>query len=704
MEKHLQQAQSNVIKIVLFGPESTGKTTLAKALAEHFDTIWVEEYARTYLQNKWDTEQKACEIKDLKPIAIGQIELENKAVQKANELIFLDTNLTVTETYSDIYYGYTEQWLQELVDNLTYDLYFLTQVDVPWEADDLRDSPDNRDTTFEIFKQKLVDKNKAFVVLSGSFDERMSMAISWINDLKIAKSIGLNASQLIELKERNISVLDIKKHHEYISYGMNYTEVVCPATVNHGIHQLDDSAAEFYANYFESNKNNQKIVKFVPASGAASRMFQFLSVFLNDFKKGNETINAYLNRSQNQPLATFLYNREKFAFHNNLINELKLIYPNYEELDDDTKAFYYIDTLLNKKPFEYLKKPKAVLLFHKSENTISTPIEAHFLEGVHYAHNKDRFYIHFTITEEHLPLFEQEISSIKNEIIKTHQMDVNVSYSFQEKSTDTIAFDENKKPLLKEGKYLIFRPSGHGALIKNLNKIDADIVFIKNIDNVSPKNRELDYMYKKALGGQLIFWQQQIFKYLNELKNSVAVSNDLIEEVSIFLKEKLFVPLAADFFKYTKQFKTEHLIEKLNRPIRVCGMVKNEGEPGGGPFWTQNKKGTLSLQILEKTQIDINKPQQKKLVDSSTHFNPVDIVCSVKDYNGMPFDLEKFVDANAGLVVEKNKDGQYLIAYELPGLWNGSMSNWNTIFVEIPLSIFNPVKTVNDLLKPAHQP
>ncbi len=703
MEKNIQQITSKVLRIVLYGPESTGKTTLAQALAQHYNTTWVQEYAREYLQNKWDLEKKICEITDLKPIAKGQIEAENSGLTGAKDLIFLDTNLTVTSTYSDIYYGYTEQWLQDLVDQLSYDLYFLTQVDIPWVADDLRDRPENRDQTFKIFEQRLKTLNKPYVVLSGSHQERLTQAIAWTNDLKLAKSMGLSATDLIKIKQYGIQINQLKEHQNKIINGVHSLLIVRPAAINDGIIVLIKEEVEKYAQFFVDHKKDLTILKFVPASGAASRMFQFLSEFINDYKKGQESINAYINRSQNQALAVFLYNKEKFPFHGSLIKHLKENYPTFDDLEEDTKAYVYVETLLTQKPFEYLKKPKAVLPFHQYPEQLFTPIHEHFMEGVHYANNHHKAFIHFTLSENHIELFQSIINPLKASFQAMYQTEFFVEYSVQDKQTDTIAFQLNGLPFY-DNNQLIYRPSGHGALIKNLNKIEADVIFIKNIDNVSQKDKKLNETYKKALAGQLLYWQHQIFNYIKILENTTQVSTDLINEVVLFLKEKLHTQLATDFFKYTQTYQIEHLVEKLNRPIRICGMVKNEGEPGGGPFWVKDVHGQISLQIVEKSQIDLSKPSQKDMITHSTHFNPVDLVCSLKNYRGEKFDLNKFIDHEAGFIVQKNKDGQVFSAYELPGLWNGSMAHWISLFIEIPLQVFSPVKTVNDLLKPAHQP
>ncbi|MBS4041166.1 MAG: DUF4301 family protein [Flavobacteriales bacterium] len=703
MEEIFKQVNNQLLKIVFYGPESTGKTTLAKQLAAHFQTEWVPEYAREFLQLKWDKTNQICTIEDLKAIAVGHLKAENEAVAKANQWLFLDTDALVTKTYSEMYYGYAESWLEDAVEQLHYDFYFLTDVDVPWEADDLRDKPNERSESFAFFKQKLEENSKPYVVLSGNQEKRFEKALQWLEKVKVAKEIGLNGNQLLELEAHGVSVFYIKEHFQYIQRGIHPAHLVKPATINDGIHPLNEEEAHFYAQFYKENLQKLKVKKFIPASGAASRMFQFLIEFIRDFKLGQETINAYINRSNNQQLSIFLIGKEKFPFYQDLLQHTSQVVENFALLDKDFKDFYLIKELLYAPQFNYINKPKAVLPFHQYPTHFATPLEEHLVEATVYATNQDRSFLHFTITQDHEQLFKEVANEWKPKLERDTQTHITIRYTYQEKSTDTIAFGKDWKPLTDEVGKLIFRPSGHGALLQNLNQLDADVVFIKNIDNVSHNHKQQEMLYKKALAGILLYWQQKIFHYINQLK-AVEVSVQVIKEAESFITQQLQIALAEDFFKYTKEYKIDHLLERLNRPIRVCGMVKNEGEPGGGPFWVMDQKGNTSLQIVEKAQVDLTKINQKEVLEASTHFNPVDLVCGMKNYAGIPFNLNEFTNPNAGFVVEKSKNGKTLLAYELPGLWNGSMANWISIFVEIPLSIFNPVKTVNDLLKPAHQP
>ena len=311
--------------------------------------------------------------------------------------------------------------------------------------------------------------------------------------------------------------------------------------------------------------------------------------------------------------------------------------------------------------------------------------------------------LHFTISEVHKDMFESELKDIKKDLENEINTKFEVSFSYQNKSTDTISITSKDELFRTEDSKLLFRPSGHGALIENLNTLDYDLIFIKNIDNIVVLEQNIEISnYKKMLAGILLQMQKQVFKYLNNLDDE-EISDDEVNNIELFVINRINVELEEVYQGYSLKEKRSYLHTKLNRPIRVCGMVKNEGEPGGGPFWVKDENGIISLQIVEFAQIDIENQKQKNIDDNATHFNPTDLVCGVKNYKGNKFDLTKYVDAKAAFITMKSQNGIDIKALELPGLWNGSMAHWNSIFVEIPVSTFNPVKTVNDLLKPAHQ-
>ncbi|WP_269221683.1 DUF4301 family protein [Flavobacterium sp. IMCC34518] len=707
MEENLEQLAKSgatpIIKVAIFGPESTGKTTLATQLAEYYKTVWVPEFARDYLQEKLDSGRGICDIDDMLPIAYGQTKLENESTLIANKYLFCDTNLLVTKVFSELYYDFCDSLLDKAARAHQYDLFFLTDIDVPWEDDGLRDSPEGRETVFEVFKQSLIDNKKPFITISGNKEIRLKKAVAIIEELTLALQMGFTSLDYLQIYEHGISFENIKNQLAIFNDGILKSILVQPATINNGILKLSEAEFEQKANLFDANKNTFKIKKFVPASGAASRMFKFLSTFLNEFDFGNETINAYINRKKDTELSLFIVGMDKFSFFEAVDLKLKEIYPDFNALERDYKNYYFIKMLLSPKYFDFANKPKGILPFHKYETHVATPIEEHLYECAFYAASNNQSNLHLTVTENHQTQFEDIIKKEKGKIEAKSNTNIEVSYSYQKMETDTIAVDAKNKPFRNEKGMLVFRPGGHGALIENLNAIDADVVFIKNIDNVIQNNIQQISFYKKALAGVLIELQFQIFGFLKTLDNK-EVDSISINEILVFLKKQLNIEWNDDFHEFKLKNQISKLKEILNKPIRVCGMVINEGEPGGGPFWVRGTDGRLTLQIVETSQVDLNNKQQLKILANATHFNPVDLVCGLKNYKGESFDLKRFVDPNSGFIVHKNHAGIDLKAYELPGLWNGAMANWLTVFVEVPLFTFNPVKTVNDLLKQAHQP
>ena len=702
MEKNLKQQKAAIIKIALFGPESTGKTTLAKQLAEHYNTVWVAEYAREYLQEKWDKEQKICESNDMLPIAYGQTKLENEGISVANKYLFCDTNLMVTKVFSEVYYNYCDPLLDQAAREHEYDLFFLTDIDVPWEKDDLRDKAEGRESVFAVFKQSLIDNKKPFITLSGDKNSRLKKAIVIIDDLTIAKTMGLSSVDFVQIYTLGIPISTVQKQLKFLQNGISKINLVAPATLYNGILKLSETEFKQKAAFFDAQKSNLKLLKFVPSSGAASRMFKFLNTFLNEFDFENESINAYINRKKDTELSIFIIGMKKFPFFKAVHKKLKEEFIEFDSLERDYKNYYFIKLLMASDYFDFANKPKGILPFHKYITTIATPIEEHLYECGYYCSSNGNSLLHFTVSENHQDQFQSIINLTKNKVEKESGTAIEVSYSYQNKSTDTLAVDISNNPFRNEMGELLFRPGGHGALIENLNDLNADIIFIKNIDNVIQNNNEKIAWYKKALAGTLLELQQQIFSYLNLIELN-RVEEKQIEEIIPFLKEKLNVVIEDKFDTFTLENKISIIKDSLNRPIRVCGMVKNEGEPGGGPFWVKNENGSVSLQIVESSQVDLNNESQVSILANATHFNPVDLVCGIKNYKNKKFDLNQFVDHNSGFIVEKNTNGKQIKAYELPGLWNGAMAHWLTVFVQVPLITFNPVKTVNDLLKPAHQ-
>lgn len=519
-------------------------------------------------------------------------------------------------------------------------------------------------------------------------------------DLEKALSLGFSQDDYSQIKRKGIDIDTVEKQLSIFSNGISKIVLEKPATINNGIYPLAKTDASDLAAFYDGVKDNYKLNKFVPASGAASRMFKFLCEFMAEYDPEKESLNAYMNRKKANSLKVFLVGIDKFPFFKAVLEETKKD-SQYAEWSKDLRYYYFIKTMLSGK-FDYANKPKGILPFHQYEDFIATPIYEHLKECAAYASGNGEAHVHFTISEEHLDSFLDCIKEVKGDIEAESGIKISFSFSNQKQETDTIAVDNNNKPFRNSDGTLLFRPGGHGALIENLNSLDADIVCIKNIDNVSHNNIKTIALYKKALLGILVKLKTQVFSYLEKL-DADSVSETDLEDIFVFAKEKLFITLSGDVAKFTIGNKIEYARNLLNRPVRVCGMVKNEGEPGGGPFWV-NSNGKLSLQIVESSQVDLDNKNQSNIFSSATHFNPVDLVCSLKNYKGESFELKQFIDPDTGFIVQKNKMGKDVKSYELPGLWNGAMAEWITVFVEVPIETFNPVKTVNDLLKPAHQP
>lgn len=703
MEENLKQFQlpgNGLIKIAIYGPESTGKTTLSNQLADHFKTEWAPEFARDYLQKKWDSKKEICSPDDLLPIALGQMKLENDALQKAKKFLFVDTCLMATKVFSEIYYGFCDSKLEKAARKHQYDLFFLTDIDVPWEKDDLRDAPNEREITFEKFKQALIENNKPFIVLTGNPEIRLQKAIATIEGLTKAKQLGFSSQDFLQILDAEIPLTQIENQLAIYKNGIVKTNLNRPAIIDDGILKLTDEEFQVYSTLFDSKKDNFKIKKFIPASGAASRMFKFLNEFLNEFDIENETINAYINRKNATDLKIFLAGMEKFPFFESIENQLLLTFPDFKIFSKDQKNYFFIKMMLEENHFDFSNKPKGVLPFHLYNNQTVTPIEEHLKESVLYSCANGVSNLHFTVSEAHKYQFEAIINYIKSTIEEETGKTIKIGFSHQHKYTDSISVDFENKPFRGNNGELVFRPGGHGALIENLSSLDADIVFIKNIDNVIQNEAHTIAFYKKGLAGLLIELQGKVNSFLLKID---SISDDEISTIVNFIEQQLNIKVNTAISKYTLENKISYLKEILNRPIRVCGMVKNEGEPGGGPFWVTDTNGNTTLQIVESAQIDFSNEIQSLIAGKATHFNPVDLVCGLKDYKGSKFDFKNFIDDKSGFIVEKNKFGKPIKGYELPGLWNGAMANWITIFAEVPLITFNPVKTVNDLLKPAHQ-
>ncbi|MEZ4797183.1 MAG: DUF4301 family protein [Flavobacteriaceae bacterium] len=506
-----------------------------------------------------------------------------------------------------------------------------------------------------------------------------------------------------QLSKKGLTLEQVQTQVSLFKAGLPFVNLKDAATIGSGILQLTTSEKEEYIKFFQDKRNDISIIKFVPASGAATRMFKFLFQFLAEYNPEKESINAYINKNRVKDLSVFLIGLEKLPFFEQVIHKVHENISNFNNLKYDIQRLEFIKTMLDETQLNFAFYPKGLLPFHRYKNNVSTAFEEHLFEAAIYASSGNVANIHFTISEKHKHRFDEEFKYIEEDVEERTNTKFNITFSYQKESTDTIAVNHFNEPFRDENNQLVFRPSGHGALIENLNELNADIIFIKNIDNVVVKKYKNEVAdYKMMLAGILLEVQDKAFYYLKKLDKNQLSESELIE-IANFVSNKLNVSISNEFEKYSLKYQIKYLKDKLNRPIRVCGMVKNEGEPGGGPFWVKDESGNISLQIVESAQVDKDNRLQKEIMKNATHFNPVDLVCGTKNFLGESFDLTKFVDHKTAFISEKTKSGKHLKALELPGLWNGAMANWNTIFVEVPLLTFNPVKTVNDLLKPAHQ-
>lgn len=504
----------------------------------------------------------------------------------------------------------------------------------------------------------------------------------------------LSHDDLKSLEKRQISAEQVEKQLSQFRSGFPYLRLVGAATPGHGIVQLSDQQKELaLARWHQFLLDGGEAMKMVPASGAASRMFKAMFNFIDgpDMKAvpGSDAANV-------------IDNLEKFAFFDELNDSLTRLYgKDAKALRAEGEHKKIISAIVNSEGLDYGNLPKGLLSFHSYVDGPHTPIEEQLSEAAATETRADgTVHVHFTVSPEHRAKFEKRLADATQRLGEKYGVTFVTSISEQKKSTDTIAVNPDNTPFRVDGE-LVFRPGGHGALIENLNDLDADVVFLKNIDNVVPdSHRDATVKYKKVLGGYLILIHDRVAQYLDELENGKPTHDQLVEMVS-FLRDNFAID-NDKIPEMSDQQLAEFIHAKLNRPMRVCGMVKNEGEPGGGPYIAYDADGSTSPQILESSQIDLSVDANKKMMAEATHFNPVDLVCYIHDAKGRKFDLRQHVDPATGFISEKSLHGRVLRALELPGLWNGAMSDWLTIFVEVPIATFNPVKTINDLLRPMH--
>lgn len=504
----------------------------------------------------------------------------------------------------------------------------------------------------------------------------------------------LSEQDLYQISQKGLTEEAVLKQLEQIKHSFPFLRLEAAASIGRGILSPTEEERQDYISQWRRYKaDGHDVVKFVPASGAASRMFKDLFAF----------VDAGYQEPQTDFEKCFFGQIHKFAFYETLNQACKEKYGlGVDALLDGKRYKDVVKTLLDEDGLNYGSLPKGLLLFHAYDEAARTSMEEHLVEGALYAMSDGKAHIHFTVSHEHLDLFKAKVEEKQDTYAKRFQVGFGVSFSEQKPSTDTIAANADNTPFRNEDGSLLFRPGGHGALIQNLNDIDGDVVFIKNIDNVVPDRlKDTTVEYKELLAGVLVNLQTKAFDYLHVLDTG-HYNHEQLEEMIRFVQQRLCCR-KSDIKELEDADLVIYLRKKLNRPIRVCGMVRNEGEPGGGPFWVYNQDGTISLHILESSQIDTSNTEYVRMFKEGTHFNPVDLVCGIRDYKGKAFNLPDYVDPSTGFISSKSKNGKELKALELPGLWNGAMSDWNTVFVEVPIETFNPVKTVNDLLRDEHQ-
>ena len=521
------------------------------------------------------------------------------------------------------------------------------------------------------------------------------------------KKIKELEKELLKEKDLQLSIEAILSQIEIFKKGVPYLKLYKPCLIGNGIKVFREDEKQTYSNLYRKALQKGRVIKFVPASGAATRMFKKqLSVLNNKSKLDLSSLKLDADKGDEDSVASleFFKNIQRFAFYGNLENLTSIKGNNLSSIISKNDISSVIRLVATEEGLNYSDMPKGSIPFHTYPEGARTAFEEHLVEAMVYSAGKDKVVkIHFTISPEH----EMKIRELFKSLIHKYSSEgwkFDIKFSFQSPATDTISVTPENKPFRDDEGKIVFRPGGHGALLKNLNDLKADIILIKNIDNVVPDHLKLEtYKYKKIIGGYLIYLQQKIFEFLQKLSN-----NDFDENLSIniikLIDKEFGIDLTTNLDSKSLTKRKKYLFDFLNRPIRVCGMVRKEGHPGGGPFGVIDYSGNISLQIVETAQIDLSDKNQLEIFNESTHFSPVDIACGVKDYFGNNFELQKYSNPETGLITEKSKGGRELKALELPGLWNGGMYHWLTVFVEVPKITFNPVKEINDLLRSEHQP
>ena len=502
-----------------------------------------------------------------------------------------------------------------------------------------------------------------------------------------------------QIKQYGLDPAVVEEQLKWFEKGFPFLDIKRPATISDGIVRFEMDEIDEFGKYYDSLAEKVSTLKFVPASGAATRMFKDLFEFYDDLENNDFDFSKDLPDG----VRDFFERIREFAFYQDLA---EILLRNGMDIQELIRNRDYKDILkfyLFPQGLDYGNRPKGLLKFHQYPEESRTAMEEHLVESYQYCRGENnRVNLHLTVSPEHENGFRDLLLDVKEKYEKMTRCEFYVDFSHQKPSTDTIAVDMDNRPFRNEDGSLLFRPGGHGALIENLDAVDADLIFIKNIDNVVPDRiKDATVFYKRAIAGYLLQLRKKVFDYLDLIESGKG--KESFAEIEGFVMKSLHLKPPAAYDTLHTDKKLDWLKEKLDRPMRICGMVKNAGEPGGGPFWAVNPDGSESLQVVESSQVDKKNPQKAEMLKNSTHFNPVDLVCSIKNRRGEKYQLKNYIDPATGFISVKSKDGNDLKALELPGLWNGAMSDWTTIFVEVPLITFNPVKTVFDLLRPEHK-
>lgn len=506
---------------------------------------------------------------------------------------------------------------------------------------------------------------------------------------------------LKNFKHRDVKADNIDRQMANFEKGFDYVTLSEAATVDNGIIRIQPEEEEHLMENYQLARQKKDLLKMVPASGSASRMFKELFSFMDNYKGTEEEFLEFVQKKEAGSIFEFFKKMNELPFYTRLTAALWNDGKDIQKMLAKREYKEILEYILTEKGLNYGNTPKGLVDFHIYRDFVRTAFDEHLVEGALYCNDGKTSSLHFTVSEEYIDLFKERLKKVTKVFEKMFNVKYNVTFSIQKPSTDTVSVETNGEILRDSKGQIVFRPGGHGALIYNLDELKADIIFIKNIDNVIPDRSKADTVkYKKLLAGTLLDVQQKVFDFL-EILDKKPTEEQLLE-IESYMHTIGYKEAEGKTYKDQKE-RIKHLQNLLNRPVRVCGMVENEGEPGGGPFWVKTKDGSSRLMIIESAQANLKDKEQKKIFDRSTHFNPVDLVCGVKNYKGKKFDLEKFIAADQGFITNKSFKGKDIKVQELPGLWNGAMANWITVFVEVPLTTFTPVKTVFDLFRFEHR-